>query len=104
YECFLKLEPDHVEARRRLLHLYMRIRLSADALVAADQLLLRVPGDPSAYRAMAVASARLKRNEDALRYSERYNAVAPADVSGQLMTLKLMLRCSRPAADVRRRA
>jgi tetratricopeptide (TPR) repeat protein len=104
YDRFLKSEPDHVEARRRLLHLYMRSGLSTDALLAADELLVRVPGDPATYRAMAVASARLKRNEDALRFSKRYNSVVPGELSGQVMTLRLMLRCGRPAADVRRRA
>lgn len=104
YGKVLDLAPDHAAARSRLLDLYLQSGFNAETIATADELLRRSPDDPSAFRAKAIASARLRRNDDALKFAERYTDLSPLDLAGQVLRMQLMLQGGRPAADVRARA
>jgi len=100
----LRLKPDHVEARRDLLDLYVRLGYSTEAIETADNILENHQDDLQALRAKAIALARLRKLDEALELSERYNKLKPLELDGHTLTFSILRTLKRPADDLIGRA
>lgn len=109
YRQFLSLRPTHLEARRRLLTLYVEFGFNQEAIetaVAIDPT-AATPGassDPDVLRAQATALARLRRYDDAYKAAQAYNEKAPRDLDAQRMTIEILLAQGKPATEAVDRA
>ncbi|WP_428939608.1 tetratricopeptide repeat protein [Fontivita pretiosa] len=83
----LELKPDHAEARAELLELCLRAGFMTEVLRDTEHCR---DDDAVSLRARATALGRLRRYEQALPVSRRYNELRPFDVTQQIFTLSLM--------------
>ena len=90
YRRVVELQPDHVEARYRLLDLYAQQHYFPETIDAANGILERKKDDPRAMREKAKALAVLRRFSEALPVAQRCNEIAPLDLDVQILTLRLM--------------
>ncbi len=95
----LGLKPDHIEARRDLLDIYGRLGYSTEVIETADRILKNHPDDPQALRAKAIALARLRKLDEALELSERYNKLKPLEMDGHTLTFSILRSLERPPED-----
>ena len=69
----LDLKPDNLDARHQLLDLYVNMGFSNETLDGAETLLRRLPDDPAALRAKAIALVGLRRFPEAVAAIQRLN-------------------------------
>ena len=100
----LQLQPDHIEARRDLLELYLQFHYSIETIETADIILKDNPDDPQALRAKAIALGRLGKSDQALELAERYNQLRPLDPEGYELTFTLLHKVGRAEEELISRA
>jgi tetratricopeptide (TPR) repeat protein len=86
---YVDVKPDDIEARRRLLDLYLNLGFNSESLDEADALLKRVPDDPASLRARAIAFYRLRKFADAQQAIERLTRLKPDDFENQLLSFTI---------------
>ncbi len=84
-----KTDPKYLEANRQLLDLYLKLGFSTETLEASNYVLSRIPDDPAALRAKAIALVRLRRFPDALAVIQRCNQLQPENFDNQLLELSV---------------
>ncbi|HWP41048.1 MAG TPA: tetratricopeptide repeat protein, partial [Tepidisphaeraceae bacterium] len=87
----LELKPDHAQARAVLLELCLGAGFTTEVLRDTENCR---DDDAVSLRARAMALSRLRRYEQALPLSRRYNELRPFDVTQQIFTLSLMRQIS----------
>jgi tetratricopeptide (TPR) repeat protein len=102
----LELEPGNMAARHELLELYSDAGYNGEAIALADELLKKDAKDVAALRAKAKALTYRRQYADAFATAVKVNELAPLDVEGQLLTLRLMSPwcLNKPAEEILARA
>jgi tetratricopeptide (TPR) repeat protein len=100
---YRSLKPNNPQANHELLDLYAKADRRVEATRLADEILAQNPKDTDALKAKARALLRSGDYEAAMKVSLRLNEVAPLDLPGQLLTLELLTRMKKPAAEVLKR-
>lgn len=100
YRNLLSQQPDNDDARQKLLNLYLRFSYLADALEMADKILKKFPNDVPALRGRAEALDGLHRYPEAQKTAELLNQVAPLNLEGQFLTLRIMKANNQPTSTL----
>jgi tetratricopeptide (TPR) repeat protein len=87
YRQALELQPEHVDSRTQLLHLYLLAGFNTEVISLTEG-----KTDPESIRARAITLARLGRAPDALQMAQKYNQLKPQDLQMQMFTCLQMLR------------
>lgn len=95
YRRTLELQPDHPEAREKLLEIYLATGFNTEIVAATEN-----RTDPPSLRARAVALANLKRDADGLATAERYLQAKPDDLRMQMFVVSMHQRAGRPEAEI----
>jgi predicted Zn-dependent protease len=95
----LEIEPGHMQARRDLLEIYLRLGYDTELLDTAEYILARDPGDERCIFAKAVALSRFRRFDEALPLARQYCQARPLDLDGQQTLFSILRQLERPASE-----
>ena len=111
YRQLLSLDPSRLEARRRLLGLYVDYGFNQEAVDTADAIMsveakaqASAEDRRAALRGKARALARQRKFDKALDALTEFGKVAPTDLEMQRLALEVMLARGDPATDAVERA
>lgn len=94
------LAPGHAQARHELLDLYSKCGYNHETIDLAQAILLNSPLDPDAWRAKAVALARLRQFPAAKDAAQRCLAQRPFDVRVAVLLLDIRLQLGEAGTDL----
>lgn len=106
FEHYLRLRPADEQAERMLLDIYPRLDQNNEAIVLADDVLSRRPGDLYALKAKIKALIQhgyrkdAKAFDEAIAVGEQLSAAAPDDLEGHLLTQLAAASAKHPPEDV----
>lgn len=94
------LAPTHAQAKLKLLDLYTKCGYNHETIDLAQIILLNDPLDPDAWRAKAVALARLRQFPAAKDAAERAVAQRPFDIRAAVLLLDVRLQLGTPGSEL----
>jgi tetratricopeptide (TPR) repeat protein len=96
----VELAPDHAEARRELLDLYSTCGYNHETIDLADTILAGNAGEANAWRAKAVALARMRQFPGAHEAAQRCLALRPFDVRASVLLLDVRQQQGAPGTEL----
>lgn len=100
YQDLLDLDPDHEQAQRDLLDLYVDVRFDVEAIELADRMLQRDPEDVEVMRRKAISLARLRRLDEALEVAKQAVELEPQHLPTHERVLQILGRLDRPPEEL----
>lgn len=85
----IDVRPDNIDARHQLLDLYVQVGFNPEMIDSAAALLQRIPDDPAALHAKAIALYRQRKFSDAAATITHLNQLHPDDFDNQLLALSI---------------
>lgn len=103
YQRYLNYKPDDRAAQEHLLSTYMKIRFFPEALAMAKQILTKDPNNLPALQARASSLHLMHQLKEALESAQVLNKIYPQDITGQDLTIRIMMDANYPKEDLRAR-
>jgi len=95
YRRVLEQNPEHPDARERLLEIYLAVGFNTEILTTTDRW-----DDAKSLRARSIALANLGRDDEARSTAQRYLALKPDDLRMHMFLVAQMQRARVPAEEI----